>query len=179
MKIIGITGLPGSGKTEALEIFRSEGIPVFNMGDVITKTEAKNRGIKKLNESAEQEIRTGLRKKHGSDAVAMLTAKEVEKVKQGTVAIAGIHSFDEISYFRKMFGKDFIIVAIEADKKTRLMRLGKRKIRPLTKKEFEQREIHDRYDIPEIMENADFKANNNGTRDEFRKSVKNIIEAIL
>lgn len=178
MKIIGIAGLPGSGKTEALEIFKSKGIPVFNMGDVVTKIEPARRGIREINEFVENQIRTDLRKKYGDDAVAMLIAKEVEKKKHDNVAIAGIHSFSEIDYFKKKFGS-VVIVAIEASKETRLKRLSKRKIRPLTKEEFEQREIHDRYDILEIIEKSDYKVNNDCAMKEFEEALEKIIDVII
>ncbi len=178
MKIIGIAGLPGSGKTEALEIFKSKGIPVFNMGDVVTKIEAKKRGVKKLNETTEHEIRTDLRKKYGEDAIAIMTSQEIEKTKSNVAAIAGIHSFSEINYFKKRFGS-VVIIAIEASKETRLKRLSKRKIRSLTKEEFEQREAHDRYDIPEIMKKADYKVSNDGAMKEFKKSLEKAIDVVI
>lgn len=177
MKIIAIVGLPGSGKSEALEVLKSKGIPVFNMGDVITKIEAKKRGIKKLSEPEEHKMRVGLRKEFGEDAIAMLASTEIEKMKTKIVAIGGIHSFDEIEYFKKRFG-EVAIVAIQAGRETRMKWLSKRSIRPLTKEEFEQREIHDRYDIPEIIEKSDYKVKNDGALKEFRERIGKVIDVV-
>lgn len=178
MKIIGIVGMPGSGKTEALQVFRSKGFAIFNMGDVVTKLEPAKRGIKHLNEFIEEQIRTDLRKRHGKEAIALLASDEVEKLDAGVVVIAGIHSFPEIEYFKKRFGKDFTLIALEAGREIRFKRLDSRKVRPLTREEFEHREINDRYDIPEIMEKADYKIKNEGTLKEFQRALEELIDAI-
>ncbi|MBI2971847.1 MAG: AAA family ATPase [Candidatus Aenigmarchaeota archaeon] len=177
-KIIGIVGMPGSGKTEALHLFKSHGFPVFNMGDVVTRIEPAKRGIRELNEFVEQQIRTDLRRQYGKDAIAMLTSQEVEKIDADVVVVAGIHSFPEIAYFKKKFGSDFVLIALEADGETRFKRLDSRKVRPLTREEFEHREINDRYDIPEIVQQADYTVENEGTLREFQKALEQLISVI-
>ena len=177
-KIIGIVGMPGSGKTEALQIFKERGFAVFNMGDVVTTIEPAKRGIKELNEFIEQQIRTDLRRKHGKDAIAKLTADEVDKLEAPVVVIAGIHSFDEITYFKKHFG-DFQLIGLEAARETRFKRLDSRKVRPLTREEFEHRELNDRYDIPEIVKQADHRVQNEGTLRDFQQRLGKLIDTML
>lgn len=178
MYIIGIVGMPGSGKTEALGVFEQKGIPTFNMGDVVTKIEPAKRGIHEINEFIEDEIRTDLRKKFGPAGIAIRTSEEVENIDSKIVAIGGIHSFPEVNYFKEKFGDDFILIAVKCEKETRFKRLEKRGIRPLTREQFEHREKHDVRDIPELMKMADYKINNEDTLDDFKKEIENIMKNI-
>jgi dephospho-CoA kinase len=181
MRIIAIVGMPGSGKTETLKLIEKQGIPSFNMGDVVTKIEPRKRGITKINEYIEDEIRMDLRKKFGPAAVAIVTAEEVEKMHAETVAISGLHSFAELNYFKEKLGGDFTLISIEASPELRAKRSAKRNIRPLAKEEFEHRE-HEyakNFEIPKIMQKADYKISNEGSIDQFRKDIKTIINEIL
>lgn len=181
MKILVIVGMPGSGKTEALKLIEKQGIPFFNMGDVVTKIEPKKRGIKKINEYIEDEIRMDLRKRLGPAAIAIVTTDEVEKMNADIVAISGIHSFAELNYFKEKFGGGFTIIAIQASTKLRSKRSAKRKIRPLSKEEFEHRE-HEyakNFEIQKIMEKADYKINNEGTVKQFRQDIKRVVKEII
>ena len=96
MKIIAIVGMPGSGKTEALKTIEKLGIPSFNMGDVVTKIEPAKRGIVKIDEYIENEIRMDIRKQFGPAAVAVITSEEVDKMNSDIAAIVGLHSFAEL-----------------------------------------------------------------------------------
>jgi len=181
MRIIAIVGMPGSGKTEALKLIENQGIPSFNMGEVVTKIEPKKRGIKKINEYIEDEIRMGLRKKFGPAAVAAVTTEEVIKISAKTVAIAGLHSFAELNYFKEKFGNAFTLIAIQASPEIRSKRSAKRKIRPLSKEEFAHRErkYAKNFEIQKIMEKADYKISNEGTVEQFRQEVKRVIKEII
>jgi dephospho-CoA kinase len=181
MKVIVIVGMPGSGKTEALNMIAEKGIHIFNMGDVVTKIEPRKRGIKKIDEYIENEIRMDIRKKLGKSAVAVVTAEEIEKMNSETVAIGGLHSFAEISYFKKRFGNDFHLIAIEASKETRFMRISRRGYRALDKKAFEHREqsYSKDFDIPAIMKKAEYSINNEGTLEDLKKNMEKTINKIL
>ncbi|MFX1354041.1 MAG: AAA family ATPase, partial [Promethearchaeota archaeon] len=67
MKVIGFCGLPGSGKSTAINAVRDLGI-VVNMGDII-RSEAKNRKIEPSDENLGK-IATELREKHGKSFIA-------------------------------------------------------------------------------------------------------------
>jgi len=181
MKVLAIVGMPGSGKTEALNAIAEKGIPVFNMGNVITKIEPKKRGIEKIDEYKENEIRRDIRKKLGPAAVAVVIAEEVEKTNADIVAIGGLHSFAEMDYFKERFGSDFHLIAIEASKETRFKRLSERGHRKLYKDAFEHREkrYSEDFDIPAIMEQAEYKISNEGSLEDFKKEVKKTLDEVL
>ncbi len=171
MKVAIIVGMPGSGKSEVLRIVKEKGIPVFNMGDVVTKIEPKKRGIEKVNEDVENEIRKEIRKKHGKEAIAVITAQEIEKMHADRVVIVGLHNFEELEYFRKRF--EVHLIAIEVSKEKRKERTAKREERPLSSEDFENREkrYKEQFDIPEMMGEAEFRINNEGSVEDLKNEV--------
>jgi dephospho-CoA kinase len=122
MEVMGISGLPGSGKSLVSEIATEKGGVVVSMGDII-REEAKKRG-----ESTKQTA-TNLRKEHGKYIVAQLT---VEKIKQmiedkiaTTIIVEGIRSPFEVNMFKENFD-NFIILSIFANPDLRFKRLQQR-----------------------------------------------------
>ena len=122
MEVIGISGLPGSGKSLVSEIATEKGGVVVSMGDII-REEAKKRG-----ESTKQTA-TNLRKEHGKYIVAQLT---VEKIKQmiedkiaTTIIVEGIRSPFEVNMFKENFD-NFIILSIFTNPDLRFKRLQQR-----------------------------------------------------
>jgi len=180
MKAVCIVGLPGSGKSEALKVAKGLGIPIFNMGDVITKIEAAKRGIKKLTEDIEHKIRTDIRRKYGPAAVAIITAQEMEKEKADLIVIAGLHTFAELEYFRRKLKGELYLIAIDCSFETRARRIAARKERPETREEFERRERRylKQFEVHKLMEQADFVISNEGTKEEFRAAVKELLEQL-
>ncbi|URN49640.1 nucleoside monophosphate kinase [Methanobrevibacter sp. TLL-48-HuF1] len=122
MEIMGISGLPGSGKSLVSEIATKKGAVVVSMGDII-REEAKKRG------ESSKETATNLRKEHGKYIVAQLT---IEKIKQmiedklaTTIIVEGIRSPFEVKMFKENFD-NFIILSIFANPAIRFKRLQER-----------------------------------------------------
>jgi dephospho-CoA kinase len=69
MQIMGISGLPGSGKALVSEIASEKGAIIISMGDII-REEAKKRG------ESTKETAVNLRKEFGDDIVSELTIKK-------------------------------------------------------------------------------------------------------
>ncbi len=180
MKVICIVGMPGSGKNEVLSVFEKHGIPTFNMGDVITRLEPKARGITEINEYVESEIREDIRKRLGPAAVAIRTVEEVRKLGSDMVAIAGIHSFEELEYFRKELDQRFMLVAVKCDRDIRRIRLSVRADRAMSSDEFEHREqkYSEIFDVARLVEQAEFSLDNNGTKEELVAQTEKLISEI-
>ena len=122
MQVMGISGLPGSGKSLVSEIATKKGAVVVSMGDII-REESKKRG------ESTKETATNLRKEHGKYIVAKLT---VEKIKQmiedkiaTTIIVEGIRSPFEVKMFKENFD-NFIILSIFANPDLRFKRLQQR-----------------------------------------------------
>ena len=171
-RIIGLVGMPGSGKSVVQQIFSKNGFDAFNMGDVVTRIEFVKRGYAELNEKVEKEIANSLRAEFGDAAVAVRTCEELSNVK-GDICISGLRSVAEADYFSKQYGKNFDLVAIDSSFETRLARLKSRKERPYKNaEELKARDERENgYGLAELMKRCAFGIRNEGQREGLEKSV--------
>lgn len=122
MNVIGISGLPGSGKSLVSNKAIDKGAIVVSMGDII-REEAKKRG-----ENSKQTA-TNLRKEYGKYIVAQLTIEKIKKIINddltATIIVEGIRSPFEVKMFKENFD-NFIILSIFANPTLRFKRLQQR-----------------------------------------------------
>ena len=85
--VIGVAGMPGSGKSALAEVARSIGIPVVVMGDVI-REEAKRRGLEPTRENLSK-IMFEIREIDGEAAVAKRCIPLI-KAYEGTVLVLSL-----------------------------------------------------------------------------------------
>ena len=124
MKVIGVIGLPGSGKSLFFDLASEKGAIVANMGDIV-REKARERG-----EDTGTTARK-LREEHGQYIVAKLTVKKIkafleENPDAETILVEGIRSPYEIEMFDDSF-ENFTTVSIFASPKTRFDRVKSRK----------------------------------------------------
>jgi len=122
--VIGLTGMPGSGKTVISNLARDLGIPVIIMGDVI-REEVARRGLNPTPENL-GEIMLKLRADFGDAVVAERCASRIGSLDSPVVLVEGIRALDEVLFFRKIFPR-FELVAIHSSPRERFERLRKRK----------------------------------------------------
>lgn len=177
MKILAIVGLPGSGKTTAIEAIVDLGI-VVTMGDVV-RNEAKRRNIESSGSNLGK-IAEELRKKDGPGIIAKKCVDLIIKKKDNIIFIDGIRSLAEVSIFRKFW--KFPIIAIIVDEKKRLRRLFKR-FRSDDPKDLEELKERDnrelKFGLDEVIEEADYKINNNSTVDDLKKKVREVVLKVI
>ena len=122
MQVMGISGLPGSGKSIVSEMAAEKGAIIVSMGDIV-REEAKKRG------ETSKETATNLRKEFGEYIVSELTIKKIKKLQEegieNMIIVEGIRSHHEVEMFKENFD-DFIILSIFANQKIRFERLKKR-----------------------------------------------------
>ena len=122
MQVMGISGLPGSGKSLVSDLATEKGAIIVSMGDII-REEAKKRG-----ESTKDTARN-LRAEHGEYMVSELTIKKIKKLQdegnENTIIVEGIRSPQEVNMFKENF-ENFIILSIFANPTLRFERLQKR-----------------------------------------------------
>jgi dephospho-CoA kinase len=100
MKIIAFTGMPASGKSEAVVIAKDKGIPVIRMGDLVWE-ETQRQG-KPLDDKNVGTVAEDMRKKHGMDIWARRTVEKISSLKQAPLlVIDGVRNMEEIDYFKK------------------------------------------------------------------------------
>jgi len=185
MKVVAFTGLPGSGKSEAVQVAEKLGFRIVRMGDEV-RAEVEGRGMP-INDKNLGGVASEMREKEGMDIWArrcmpkLSRLKEEEKEGVEEVAIIdGIRNIEEIEAFRQNVD-DFILVAIHASPKTRYERLMKRgreddSISVDDLKRRDARELG--WGIGNAVAMADMVVINEGTLEEFRKKVENILRQI-
>ena len=123
MRIIGISGMPGSGKALVSEIAAEKGAIIVSMGDIV-REEAKKRG------EGSKETAKNLRAEFGQYIVSELTIKKIKKLQdegiENNIVVEGIRSHHEVEMFKENFD-DFIILSIFANPDLRYERLKNRK----------------------------------------------------
>ena len=179
MKVVSIVGMSGSGKSEVTEIFRDHCYMPVRFGD-ITDEAVTGRGLE-LNEVNEREVREELRREHGMEAYAVLSVPRIDTaLKETSVVVDGLYSWEEYKYLRQRYGKDFVVVAVYASPQTRYSRLADREVRPLTAEEAASR---DHAEIENLEKGgpiamADMTIVNESTFEDMKLQAERIIAAL-
>jgi len=180
MKIIAFTGMPFSGKSEAVEIAKEMKIPVIRMGDMVWE-EVKNQGLK-LNDKNVGIIANQMRKEHGMDIWARRTLEKMESMdKEEIIVIDGVRNNEEIETFKQKLNGDFVVIAIKASTETRHQRAMNRGRQDDSKderqiKERDQREIG--WGLDKVIDAANITIENEGSVDEFREEINKLLDEL-
>ncbi len=176
-KIVAIVGMCGSGKSVATDILEKE----FNYKKVyfggVTMEKLKEANLEVTPEN-EKMMREGLRKELGMGAFAQILLPKIEELSSNfDVVLDGLYSWDEYKILNEALKDKLVMIAIIADKNIRYQRLSEREVRGLNNEQAKSR------DIAEIENSAkggpisyaDYYILNNGTIDEYRRRLLNII----
>ena len=177
-KLIAVVGMCGSGKSVATDFFKEQGYKVVYFGGV-TMQKLKEQNIE-INEKNEKEMREGLRKKYGMGAFAVILIPEIEKLlEDSNVVLDGVYSWSELEILEEKF-KNIKVLSIITDKKNRYERLSKRDVRPLSHDEAKSRDISEIKNLEKggPISYADYYVCNNGTLDEYKNSLKKVLDLI-
>ncbi|MCX6682864.1 MAG: AAA family ATPase [Methanoregula sp.] len=178
MKVIGVVGLPGSGKGEFAKIAAAHDIPIVVMGDVIRRAVEKA-GMAPTDENMGA-LATKLRLDLGMDAIARLCIPEIQDQRAPIVLVDGIRGDAEVKAFRASFS-GFVLVAVAAPFNSRLARLHSRGRSDDTTTESSLRFRDERelgWGLGAALDQADFQINNNRDLFAFTTSVKEILKQI-
>jgi dephospho-CoA kinase len=159
MKIIAFTGMPASGKSEAVQLARDKGIPVVRMGDLVWE-ETQRQG-RPLDDKNVGDVAGTMRKSYGMNKAPLLV-------------IDGVRNMEEIDYFKKELGRDFLVIAIHASDELRRKRAVSRGRTDDSKnlKDLEERDKREiQWGLQKVIADADIVILNNGTLDDFKKQV--------
>lgn len=175
-KILAIVGMPGSGKTEAIEYFQKKyKLPKVYFGEV-TFDELHKRGLE-INEKNERMVREELRKKFGNNIYSTRMIKKIKNLSsKENILVESLYSWPEYMAFKKKFKNQFIIIAIYSSPNTRYERLAKRKIRPLKKEEVQSRDYAQIENLSQggPIAIADYTIVNEGTKKELVENLNKI-----
>ena len=103
--IIGLTGMPGAGKTTVANYLSQKGIPLLIMGDVVREV-AENDGLEPTSDNLAK-LMLRLRKRNGPEAVAHLIINKIKLMKKedkelSVVIVDGIRSMAEVRVLRRI-----------------------------------------------------------------------------
>jgi dephospho-CoA kinase len=121
--VIGLTGMPGSGKSLVVQAAKELGYAVVTMGDVIREETAK-RGLEP-NPANIGKVMLELRKTGGDGVVAEKCVPKIEQTESPKVIVDGLRSYVEADVFKKHLAS-FILVAVHSSPQARFERLSTR-----------------------------------------------------
>jgi dephospho-CoA kinase len=178
MKVIGVVGLPASGKGEFSRVARSLGIAVVVMGDVIREMVVRA-GLPVTDQNL-GETANRIRKERGMAAIAELSLPAIEQKEAPLVLVDGIRGDAEVRVFRARFG-EFYLIGIDAPFTTRLARLSSRGREDdgMTEEELvlrDKREIS--WGLGRALAESDYLICNDGTVKEFEDAARSLLVEI-
>jgi dephospho-CoA kinase len=179
MKVIGVVGLPASGKGEFSRIAAGMGIPVVVMGDVIR--DAVCSAELPVTDANLGSMANTLRNEEGMAAIAIRSLRMIAQQKAPVVIVDGIRGDAEVDLFRSRFD-DFILIGVDAPFATRLARLSARG---------RADDVHDAADLVardsreiswglgRALSLADYLILNDGSMEEFGEKARSLLTELM
>ncbi len=121
--VIGLTGMPGSGKALVIKAAQEQGYEVVTMGDAVREETAK-RGLE-LNPANVGKVMLELRATGGDNVIADKCIPKIEQKQNSKIIVDGLRSYKEAETFQKRFTK-FSLVTVHSSPQTRFKRLSSR-----------------------------------------------------
>jgi len=177
LKVVGFCGLPGSGKSRAIDAIVGLG-PVITMGDVI-RNEAKKRNIEPTGENLGK-IAKELREKGGQKVVADKCVDLIKAQNSDIIFVDGLRSMAEVNAFRREW--KFPIIAIDLNEEERFKRLllRGRSDDPKTIEELKERDKREMsLGITEVINKADYVILNDISVKKLQKKTKKLVKKII
>lgn len=174
--IVGLTGMPGSGKDAALSRVK-DFFQVYRMGDIVIE-EAKRRNLEITTENIGN-IATELRNKEGPGAIASRLVDKIymDKIEGDIIFINGIRSMYEVEIFKKHF-KNFFLINIHASPETRFKRVLKRKREDdaVDRKIFDEKDKRElSWGLGDVIALADRVIENEATEEELMRRFRDLL----
>ncbi len=180
MLLIGITGMPGAGKSAIFKVAEMLNIPIIAMGDVVREETIKE-GLKLTPENVGKTA-IKLREKYGNEAVAVVCLEKINKEfkNRDIVIVEGIRSLYELNYFRKNY--PLVLIGIHSSPLTRYNRIKERKREDDSSdwNIFIERDLRElNFGIGNVIALSDFMVINEDSYDNLVNNLKNIVENII
>lgn len=141
VKIVAFVGLPGVGKSSAVDYLTEKGYPKVYFGGVVLDAMTAA-GLEHTQEN-EKPFREELRAREGKDFVVNRIVKQINDLiaaGQHRIIADGLYSWTEYKVMKREFPGELTTVAIVAPKHLRHRRLASRPVRPLTDAEANARD---------------------------------------
>ncbi|MFW5898496.1 MAG: AAA family ATPase [Candidatus Saliniplasma sp.] len=176
MVLILLTGMPGSGKEEFLQVAKKFDYDIVRMGDVVREI-AKEENVL-LNDSGVGSFAHSERERFHYGIWAERT---IQKISSTDTIIDGVRSYEEVEIFKAELQEDMQIVAVHASPDTRYQRLKDRgrEDSPGTWEEFKERDDRELdWGLGKVIASADKMLINEGTLSEFRVQIEEYLDGL-
>lgn len=180
-QILAFVGLPGSGKSTAVEYFTKNGYPKVYFGGVVLEA-MREEGIE-INPENETMFRVKFREEHGKDVVVNRIADQLRNLidaGQHRIIADGIYTWTEYKILKKAFPNELTLVAVVAPRRLRYRRLAERPIRPLTATEAYDRDTSEIENLEKggPIAISDHYVSNKGSVEELYAKLKELQEEL-
>jgi dephospho-CoA kinase len=176
-KVLGFCGLPGSGKSTAIESIQKFGNVVI-MGDIV-REEVKKRNLPLTDENLGT-IAKEWRQKYGKGIIAKKCVELIENKTADIIFIDGLRSMAEVRIFRKKWKFPVIAIIISQEKRFNIIKSRARKDDPQSIEELTSRDRREiQFGLKEVIENADFTIMNDSTKKSLKKKTKKLVVKVL
>lgn len=180
-KIIAFVGLPGAGKSSAVDYLKAKDYPSVYFGGVVLSA-MDEAGLDHTADN-EKNFREELRAREGKDFIVKRIIDQVNGLVdagQKRIVADGLYTWTEYKLMKRAFPGELTTVAIVAPRMLRHRRLSTRPVRPLTKAEADKRD----WDEIENLEKggpiaiADSYIINDGDLEKLHKNIDKELQSI-
>jgi dephospho-CoA kinase len=141
VKLVAFVGLPGAGKSSAVEYLTEKGYPKVYFGGIIYQ--AMNDAGIEITWESQQTFREEIREREGKDFVVKRVIKQIHDLigaGQHHIVLDGLYTWTEYKLLKHEFPGELTVVAVVAPRHLRHHRLTERAERPMTVKEAADRD---------------------------------------
>jgi dephospho-CoA kinase len=121
--VLGLTGMPGAGKSLFVETAEELGYLKVTMGDVI-REETRKRGLEPTPQNVGK-VMLELRREGGNNIIAEKCVPKIAALSTSRIVIDGIRSLNEADVFKANF-QCFKLITVHASPQIRFVRLSQR-----------------------------------------------------
>ncbi|OGZ78738.1 MAG: hypothetical protein A2528_02550 [Candidatus Staskawiczbacteria bacterium RIFOXYD2_FULL_37_9] len=178
-KIIGVTGEIGAGKDTFCQYVKENfpNVSIFRFSDALT--EVLKIFFDSVKRDDQQWISTQLRERFGQDILVKALIKKINNISEGVVILNGVRRPGDFTALKQIAGK---LVYVGADVRKRWERVVLRKEKADDDVPFEKflelSGAEAEQQISAIGGQADFRIENNGSKEEFFSQIKKVIDLI-
>lgn len=174
---MGFCGLPGSGKSTALEAIEDLGV-IVNMGNII-REEASNQNLKPTDKNLGK-IARNLRKKEGPAVIAKKTIDKIKNLSKEVIFVDGLRSVPELNQFREHWQFPLIAVILEEDKRLKRIIERGRKDDSKSIDQIKKRDNREKgFGLENLIEKADYNISNNSTKANLKEKTRTLVIKLL
>lgn len=178
--IIGLVGESGSGKDTVADYLKEKySAKLFRFSDPLR--DALELYLDSISREDMQWLAVVFRRRFGNDILSRGLRKKIEKFNNGEIiAVNGIRYFEDFNFVKSLPNSFILHVTLDSKKRwERIYGRGEKTDDAVSYEKFlEMEKAETEINIPKIGENADFRLENKGTKEELLAEVDSIVQQL-